>query len=87
MTGFGQTSGSVLGSKCAGYFLLHFGHSQIPFALIVCKRNGLASDKAKYVIAIFFKAFNQVIYRRFRRPSPSAFFSFPGRMEMFSFCL
>ena len=30
---------SVQGSKAAGYFLLHFGHANIVFGLVIRKRN------------------------------------------------
>jgi hypothetical protein len=38
-------------SKAAGYFLLHFNHSDIPFSKVVIKRDNEIVYESKYAVA------------------------------------
>lgn len=74
----GEAFGSFPGSEGAGDLLLHFGHPQVAFGLIVGERHGLLKNKAQDAVLLLVKACDQIVHRRFGY-APALFLAALGR--------
>jgi len=72
--------------KVPGIFLLHFGHAQVAFGLIVCKGYGLVFGESENRIAVIFEAFNQVVDGRLCESASLALLTYGCGVEVLFVC-